>query len=77
MTTGGEDAYPAVAASEKSFGHSGFTGTLGWADPDNGLLYIFMSNRVHPSRNNTKLYELNIRTAIHQSVYDNLNPTKP
>ena len=68
-----EDAYPAVDASEKSFGHSGFTGTFAWADPENGLLYIFMSNRVHPTRNNTKLYELNIRTAMHQLIYDNLN----
>ena len=67
-----EDAYPAVNASKNSFGHSGFTGTFAWADPDNGLLYIFMSNRVHPSRSNTKLYELNIRTAIHQAIYDNL-----
>lgn len=67
-----DEAYPAVDASENSFGHSGFTGTFAWADPDNGLLYIFMSNRVHPTRNNTKLYEYNIRTAMHQAIYDNL-----
>ncbi len=65
-----EDAYPAVNSSKNSFGHSGYTGTFAWADPDNGLLFIFMSNRVYPTRENAKLYELNIRTAMHQTIYD-------
>ena len=64
------DAYPAVSSSPASFGHSGFTGTFAWADPDNGLLFVFMSNRVLPTRENQKLYELNIRTAMHQAIYD-------
>ncbi|MEN8115550.1 MAG: glycoside hydrolase family 3 N-terminal domain-containing protein [Bacteroidota bacterium] len=67
-----EDAYPAIDASKSSFGHSGFTGTFAWADPENGLLFIFMSNRVHPTRENRKLYELNIRTAMHQAIYDSI-----
>lgn len=67
------DAYPAVNASKNSFGHSGFTGTLAWADPDNGLLFIFMSNRVYPTRDNSRIYELNIRTAMHQAIYDCLH----
>ncbi len=67
-----EDAYPAVSTSKNSFGHSGFTGTFAWADPDNGLLFIFMSNRVHPTRNNSKLYDFNIRTAMHQAIYDSI-----
>ena len=65
-----DEAYPAIDASENSFGHSGFTGTFAWADPDNGLLYIFMSNRVHPTRENQKLYDLNIRSSMHQAIYD-------
>ncbi len=65
-----KDSYPATDASTNSFGHSGFTGTFAWADPDNGLLYIFMSNRVHPTRENENLYDLNIRTALHQTMYD-------
>lgn len=65
-----KDAYPAIDSGKNSFGHSGFTGTFVWADPDNGLLYVFMSNRVHPTRENQKLYDLNIRTAIHQAIYD-------
>ncbi|MBN1822010.1 MAG: serine hydrolase [Prolixibacteraceae bacterium] len=65
-----KDAYPAVDASPNSFGHSGFTGTFTWADPDNKLLFIFFSNRVHPTRENQKLYDLNIRPAMHQVIYD-------
>ena len=64
------DAYPAVSTSKNSFGHSGYTGTFAWADPDEGLLFIFMSNRVYPTRENSKLYKLNIRTAMHQAIYD-------
>ncbi|MDP1624029.1 MAG: glycoside hydrolase family 3 N-terminal domain-containing protein [Bacteroidales bacterium] len=56
--------------SPQSFGHSGFTGTYIWADPANGLIYVFLSNRIHPSAANNKLSEMNIRTNIHQSVYD-------
>jgi beta-N-acetylhexosaminidase len=58
------------SASANSFGHSGFTGTLVWADPDNGLLYVFLSNRVYPDQDNTKLYDMNIRTLIQQVLYD-------
>lgn len=65
-----EDAYPAVSASENSFGHSGYTGTFVWADPNDELLFIFLSNRVYPTRENQKLYQLNIRTAMHQSIYN-------
>jgi len=65
-----ENGSTAIDASPHSFGHSGYTGTFAWADPDNGLLFIFMSNRVYPTRNNPKLYQLNIRPAMHQAVYD-------
>jgi beta-glucosidase-like glycosyl hydrolase/CubicO group peptidase (beta-lactamase class C family) len=63
------DAYPAKGVSNNSFGHSGFTGTFVWADPDNGLLYVFMSNRVYPTRENMKLSELNIRSGMLQEIY--------
>lgn len=64
------DAYPAVDASTESFGHSGFTGTFIWADPINQLVFIFLSNRVYPSRDNRNLYELNIRPQLHQLFYE-------
>ncbi len=60
----------AVSASQSSFGHTGFTGIFAWADPEYNLVYVFLSNRVYPTRENTKLYELNIRTDIQQVIYD-------
>lgn len=65
-----ENGSTAIEASEHSFGHSGYTGTFTWADPENGVLFIFMSNRVYPTRDNPKLYQLNIRPAMHQVIYD-------
>lgn len=64
-----EDAYPAPEVSPASFGHSGFTGTFVWADPENQLVYIFLSNRVYPTRENRNLYTLNIRSAVQQVFY--------
>ncbi|MEA3450952.1 MAG: serine hydrolase [Bacteroidota bacterium] len=61
---------PSPSASDLSFGHSGFTGTFAWVDPQNGLLFIFLSNRVYPTRANKKLLKYNIRTNIHQVFYD-------
>lgn len=58
------------SASPSSFGHAGFTGTYCWADPVNGLVYVFLSNRVYPDMHNNKLSELDFRTNIHQLFYD-------
>ena len=66
------EAYPAKDAAPESFGHSGYTGTFVWMDPVNEISYIFFSNRVHPTRNNTKLSEMNIRSQILQAVYDSI-----
>jgi beta-glucosidase-like glycosyl hydrolase/CubicO group peptidase (beta-lactamase class C family) len=60
-------------AGPLSFGHTGFTGTITWMDPETGLLYIFLSNRVNPTRDNTRLYRLNTRTQIQQVLYDAMN----
>jgi len=59
----------AISASYKSFGHSGYTGTFAWADPKTGILFIFMSNRVYPTRANPKIYRLNIRPSLHEVFY--------
>lgn len=67
------NSYPAADASENSFGHTGFTGNMVWADPDNGLLFVFLSNRVHPTRENNKISDLNIRVGLHQAIYDCVN----
>ena len=58
--------------SKNSFGHSGFTGTLVWADPDISLIYVFLSNRIHPDTENKKLIKMNVRTEIMKVIYDSL-----
>ena len=61
---------PAKQSSMRSFGHTGFTGTFAWADPENGLVVIFLSNRVYPDANNNKLSQNDIRTKIHEALYN-------
>ncbi len=60
----------AISASDSSYGHTGYTGTMVWMDPETKLLYVFLSNRVQPTRENTLLYKLNTRTNIQQVLYD-------
>ena len=60
------------AVSKSSFGHSGFTGTLAWADPEHNINYVFLSNRVYPSAENWKLVKMDIRTEIQRVIYEAL-----
>jgi len=65
-----EKSYLAREAGPESFGHAGYTGTFTWADPESGLLLVFLSNRVYPTRANRQLYELNIRPRLHRALYE-------
>jgi beta-N-acetylhexosaminidase len=56
-------------ASGSTFGHTGFTGTAIWADPEFDLVYVFLSNRIHPDAMNTKLISTNVRTRIQDVIY--------
>ena len=60
-------------ASSVSFGHSGFTGTLAWADPKDDVIVVFLSNRVNPDQENKKLVDMGIRTRIQHLVYEAVN----
>ncbi len=62
----------APSASPSSYGHSGYTGTFAWVDPEYDLIYIFLANRVYPTRKNTKLFKLNTRTRIQEVIYQAL-----
>lgn len=62
-----------VYASDESFGHTGFTGTMVWADPKEELIFIFLSNRIYPDANNQRISKYNIRTLMHDSIYESLN----
>ncbi len=64
------DNYPAYRASEATFGHTGFTGTCVWADPKENLLFIFLSNRVHPNGQNPLLGRMDIRENIFDAIYE-------
>ena len=65
----GKGGSAGVLASKSTFGHTGFTGTCVWADPENELIYVFLSNRVHPNANNNILLKDEIRTKIHDIIY--------
>lgn len=66
-----EDKGPSFnGISTQSFGHTGFTGTIAWADPEQKIVYIFLSNRVHPNADNRKLIQHDIRPKIHEEIYN-------
>jgi CubicO group peptidase (beta-lactamase class C family) len=60
-------------APGSTFGHTGFTGTCFWVDPDNDMAYIFLCNRVYPTRNNPRLVAGNYRTRIQEVIYEAMN----
>jgi beta-glucosidase-like glycosyl hydrolase/CubicO group peptidase (beta-lactamase class C family) len=64
------------SASPLSFGHSGFTGTFVWMDPEQQLLYVFLSNRVYPTRENGKISQLNIRTQFGEMIYEAIKQSR-
>jgi beta-glucosidase-like glycosyl hydrolase/CubicO group peptidase (beta-lactamase class C family) len=59
-------------ASMTSFGHTGFTGTMAWADPEAEIVYIFLSNRTYPNDSVNKLSKENIREDIQKIIYDSI-----
>lgn len=56
--------------SMTSFGHSGFTGTLAWADPEQEIIYVFLSNRTFPDAENRKLIKTDLRSKIQEAIYE-------
>lgn len=71
--TGGENrqVYPGI--SQQSFGHTGFTGTIAWADPREELIFVFLANRIYPDISNNKITELDVRLKIQQAIYNAIN----
>ena len=71
-----EDEGPTCnCVSMKSFGHSGWTGTFAWADPEHELIYIFLSNRSYPggeTASESKLVKENIRSKIQEVIYSSI-----
>ena len=68
----GESGPTCNCVSMMSFGHSGFTGTFAWADPEEEIVYVFLSNRTFPDSNNRKLIRENIRSEIQKVIYESI-----
>ncbi|MFT3846417.1 MAG: glycoside hydrolase family 3 N-terminal domain-containing protein [Lacibacter sp.] len=65
-----KEPYPALSVSPSTFGHTGYTGTGVWADPENNIVFIFLSNRVYPDGGtNTKILTMNVRGKIQDALY--------
>ncbi len=60
--------YPALNISSKTFGHTGFTGTCAWADPEKGIVFVLLANRVHPTAKNT-FGDLNVRGKVMEEIW--------
>lgn len=63
------EPYPSALASPETYGHTGFTGTAVWVDPQTKLIYIFLSNRVYQTRGNNLLSQLGVRGKIQDAIY--------
>ncbi len=66
------DGNTAPSASPRSYGHGGYTGTFAWVDPEYEMVYVFLSNRVHPTRKNNRLLTANVRTRVQEVIYQSL-----
>jgi len=60
--------YPNEKLSNKSFGHTGFTGTMFWVDPENDLILVFLTNRVYPNRDEGSFYEVDVRNKLFEII---------
>ncbi|ADB41359.1 Beta-N-acetylhexosaminidase [Spirosoma linguale DSM 74] len=61
--------YMAQQASARSFGHTGFTGNVVWVDPDQDLIFVFLSNRIYPTAGNNSINTTKLRRRIHEVIY--------
>lgn len=67
-----DKGYTCEEASKSSYGHTGFTGTMVWADPEYDMIYVFLSNRIHPDIRNNKISHLKVREKVQQALYHSL-----
>jgi len=68
----GQEGPTCGCVSMTSFGHTGFTGTMAWADPEKELVYVFLSNRTYPEASSNLLSKENIRENIQKIIYDSI-----
>ncbi len=61
--------------SSRTFGHTGFTGTFAYVDPDYNLVFVMLANRTYPTMNNNKWGKMNVRPKIQTAIYNAIIPT--
>lgn len=66
-----------LSTPASTYGHTGFTGTSFWIDPDNNLIYIFLSNRVYEKRTHKQLMSMGIRQRIQEEIYKAMRKSAP
>jgi len=66
----GDEGPTCGCVSTMSFGHSGFTGTYAWADPEEEIVYVFLANRTYPDAANNRLLNEGVRTEIQRLIYE-------
>ena len=66
------EPYPCLSASSQTFGHTGYTGTCAWADPDKNIVFVFLSNRVNSSESD-RFLQMNVRPKIYETIYRSLS----
>ncbi len=64
-----KEPYPAISASPATYGHTGFTGTCVWMDPEKNLVFIFLSNRVNNNGDANRFLRMNVRPKVHETIY--------
>ncbi len=70
---GGYQSVIDAGASQATIGHTGFSGTCVWADPENDLVFVLLTNRIHPDPSNVKLLKYGTRSRMHRDLYRALN----
>lgn len=70
---GGWQNIISAGASKETFGHLGFSGTSVWADPENELVFVLLTNRIHPDPKNERFQQMQIRGKVHKGIYQALN----
>ncbi|MFT7613509.1 MAG: CubicO group peptidase (beta-lactamase class C family), partial [Parvicellaceae bacterium] len=70
--TGQRSSTKSIDCPTTGYGHTGFTGICVWVDPVNDLIFVFCSNRVHPSPRNNKINTKGIRARMHQVLYNQI-----
>ena len=68
----GESGPTCGCTSSSSYGHTGFTGTMTWVDPEYDLVYVFLSNRTFPNADENKLSKANVREDIQKVIYESI-----